>query len=409
VLERTTVSDAALPKVLRSLLDPGSLSEVVVLSTCARTEVYAVAERFHAGLAEVRRLLADLSLSRPEEVSDHLYCYFEDAAVTHLFEVAAGLDSAVLGESEILAQVKRAWERAREEGAAGPTLSDLFRHAVSVGKRARSETGIARGTTSISQSAVSMARQHLGDDLEGRSVLVLGTGEMGEAIATALAGAGACVLVANRTWERARSLAQKIGGQPVDLGHPMDLARLGEALLGVDVLMASTGAPTVVLGAEDLAPAMAIRGHRPLLVVDVAVPRDVDREVSGLPGVTLLDMEDLTAFARAGMSGRQAEVGRVRTILADEVQRYLERRAFRTASPMVSALRHRAETLRLAELERYRTRLARLAPEDRETVEALTRQLLAKLLHEPTMALKETAGTPKAERLGEALRTLFRL
>jgi len=403
------VSDAALPKVLRSLLDPGSLSEVVVLSTCARTEVYAVAERFHAGLAEVRRLLADLSLSRPEEVSDHLYCYFDDAAVTHLFEVAAGLDSAVLGESEILAQVRRAWERAREEDAAGPTLSDLFRQAVTVGKRARSETGIARGTTSISQSAVSLARQHLGGRLEGSSVLVLGTGEMGEAMATALAGAGARVLVANRTWERARALAGRIGGQPVDLGHPMDPARLGEALLDVDVLLASTSSPTVIIGAEELAPAMALRQHRPLLVVDVAVPRDIDREVRDLPGVGLLDMEDLAAFARAGVSGRQAEVGKVRAIVADEVQRYLERRASRTASPMVSALRQRAETLRLAELERYRSRLARLGPEDREMVEALTRQLLAKVLHEPTMALKETAGTPKAERLGEALRTLFRL
>ncbi len=403
------MSDAALPKVLRSLLDPGSLSEVVVLSTCARTEVYAVAERFHAGLAEVRRLLADLSLSRPEEVSDHLYCYFDDAAVTHLFEVAAGLDSAVLGESEILAQVRRAWERAREEDAAGPTLSDLFRQAVTVGKRARSETGIARGTTSISQSAVSLARQHLGGRLEGSSVLVLGTGEMGEAMATALAGAGARVLVANRTWERARALAGRIGGQPVDLGHPMDPARLGEALLDVDVLLASTSSPTVIIGAEELAPAMALRQHRPLLVVDVAVPRDIDREVRDLPGVGLLDMEDLAAFARAGVSGRQAEVGKVRAIVADEVQRYLERRASRTASPMVSALRQRAETLRLAELERYRSRLARLGPEDREMVEALTRQLLAKVLHEPTMALKETAGTPKAERLGEALRTLFRL
>lgn len=403
VLERMTVADAALPKVLRGLLDGGSLSEVVVLSTCARTEVYAVAERFHAGLADVRTCLADLSQSSPDDFADHLYCYFEDAAVSHLFAVAAGLDSAVLGEGQVLSQVRRAWERAREERAAGPGLSGLFRHAVEVGKRARSETGIARGTTSISQAAVALALERLGGSLEGRRVLVLGAGEMGQGAAVALRGASAEVLVANRTMPRAAELAERVGGRPVDP------AGLAGALEQADVVLASTGSPSAVLSRDDLAPVMARRGGRPLLVVDLAMPRDVEPAAASLEGVTLLDMADLASFAEEGMAGRRAEVARVEAIVADEVQRYLEARAARAAAPMVAALRDRAEGLRQGEIDRYRSRLGHLDPADMETVEALTRQLLGKLLHDPTVALKEAAGTPRAERLGEALRTLFRL
>lgn len=403
VLERMTVADAALPKALGALRDGGNLSEVVVLSTCARIEVYGVVERFHGCLGDVRRFLADLSASPPEDFSDHLYCYYEDAAVTHLFEVAAGLDSAVLGEGEILAQVRRAWERAREEGTAGPVLSNLFRHGVEVGKRARSETGIARGITSVSHAAVALAGQRLGGSLEGRRVLVVGAGEIGKSVALALGASGAEVLVANRTPSRAAEVAARVGGTPVGWGA------LGTALAQVDVLVASTGAPSVVLAAEDLAPVVAGRAGRPLLVVDVAVPRDVDPGVADLAGVTLLDMDDVAAFAEAGMSGRRNEVGLVRGIIAGEVQRYLEASAARGAAPLVAALRSRAEAIRQAELDRYRSRLDRLDPADREAVEVLTRQLLAKLLHDPTVALREAAGSVRGERLGEALRTLFDL
>ncbi|MGH9066132.1 MAG: glutamyl-tRNA reductase [Acidimicrobiales bacterium] len=403
VLERMTVSDTALPKALQGLRDRGNLSEVVVVSTCARTEVYGVVERFHGGLADVRAFLADLGSLPPEEFSDHLYCYYEDAAVAHLFEVAAGVDSAVLGEGEILAQVRRAWERAREEGAVGPVLSDLFRHAVEVGKRARSETGIARGIASISQAASALAAERLGGSLAGRRVLVLGAGEMGEGMAVALGASPAEVLVANRTPARASDLAERVGGLAVAW------ASLPETLAEVDVVLASTGARAALIGVDDLAPVMAARSGRPLLVVDVAVPRDVDPGVAELPGVTLLDMGDLTEFAEAGMAGRRREADRVRAIIADEVQRHLEVAAARTAAPVVSALRRRVETVRRAELDRYRSRLGGLGPEDLEAVEALTRQLLAKLLHEPTVRLKEAAGTPKGERLSESLRTLFDL
>ncbi len=397
------VPDDALPKLLGALTDGGNLSEVVVLSTCARTEVYAVVERFHAGLADVHRCLGELGPCPASEFDDHLYCYYEEAAVRHLFGVAAGIDSAVLGEGEVLSQVRQAALRAAEERAAGPVLSHLFRRAVGAGKRARTETGIARGITSISQAAVALVSPRLGGSLAGRRVLVLGAGEMGEGMAVALGGSAAQVLVVNRTWERAVALAERVGGRPVGLDE------LGSALVEVDVLLVSTRAGSVVLDRGDLAPVMDRRQARPLLVVDVAVPRDVDPAVAGMEGVTLLDMDDLAAFASAGMAERRREVPAVSAIIDEEVERYAADRAARDAAPVISDLRERAESIRIGELERYRTRLSGLRPAEREAVEALTRQLLAKVLHGPTVALSEAGRSPRGERLGEAVRTLFDL
>ncbi|HEX2062961.1 MAG TPA: glutamyl-tRNA reductase [Acidimicrobiales bacterium] len=404
VLERMTVSDARLPKALAELRSRDHLDEAVVLSTCMRTEIYVAAERFHGALADVRDFLTELSFSHPDEFVDHLYSFYEDAAVGHLFRVASGLDSAVVGESEVLGQVRSAWERAEEEGAAGPQLRALFRHAVEVGKRARSETAIARGTTSVSQAAVAMAARRIGS-LEGKRILVLGAGDMGEGMAVALATSPgvAEVLVANRTWQKAVALAARVGGRAVQLGG------LASALEEADVVLTSTGAPSVLLDAADLAPAVAARDGRPLLVVDVAVPRDVDPGVAQLEGVTLLDMDDLKAFAEAGLSGRRREEVRVQAIIDEELERYSAVSTAREMAPLIAAVRHRAEELRQAELERFAGRLAELDPRQREAVEALTRGILGKLLHEPTVRLKDAAGSPRGDRLAEALRVLFDL
>ena len=404
LLERMTVSDARLPKALADLGWRENVGEVVVLSTCMRTEIYVVAERFHGAVGDVRNFLAELSFTHPEAFSDHLYSFYEDAAVAHLFRVACGLDSAVLGESEILGQVRAAWERAAAEGAAGPTLGALFRHAVEVGKRARSETGIGRGTTSVSQAAVEMAAHHLGT-LAGKRILVLGAGDMGEGMAVALAaspGVGE-VMVANRTWAKAAALAARVGGRAVQLGG------LGSALEAADVLLTSTGAASVLLHADDLVPVMAARDDRPLLVVDVAVPRDVDPGVAELAGVTLLDMDDLRAFAEAGIAERRREIARVQAIVDSEVERYTAASTARELVPLVVALRRRAEEVRAGELARYRSRLDELDDRQREAVEALTRGILAKLLHEPTVRLKQAAGSHRGDRLAEALRALFDL
>ncbi len=403
LLERMTVDASRMPKVLADLRGRDHLSEAVVLSTCNRTEVYAVAERFHGAYGDVRDTLAELSFLPPEAFSDHLYSHYDADAVRHLFSVAAGLDSAVLGESEILGQVKSAWELAHREGTAGSIMSLLFRHALETGKRARTETTISHHTTSISQAAVAMAVDRLGR-LDGRRVLVLGAGEMGEGMATSLLGAGAGeVVVANRTWERATELANRVGGRAVRL------ADLAATLAEVDVLLTSTGASSLMLEHGDLAATMAERPDRPLLIVDIAVPRDVDPSAADIPGVTLLDMTDLRRFVDQGVRGRQNEVVAVRRIVDEELDRFLEVRSAREAAPLVSDLRARAEELRQLELARFESRLAHLDERDRETVEALTRGLLAKLLHDPTVRLKDAAGTAKGDRLADALRDLFGL
>jgi glutamyl-tRNA reductase len=283
-------------------------------------------------------------------------------------------------------------------------LSGLFRHAVAVGKRARSETGIARGTTSLSRAAVAMAAGRLGS-LEGRRILVLGAGEMGEGMAQALAVScgGTEVLVANRSWSKAASLASRIGGTAVELGG------LATALEEVDLLLTSTGSPSMLLDAADMEEVMRARSGRPLLVVDIAMPRDVDPAAGDVPGVTLLDLDDLTTFAQAGMDSRRQEIAPVQGIVAEEVERYLSSASGREVAPLVATLRSRAESVRQAEIDRARARLAGLDRRQQEAVEAITKGIVAKLLHEPTVRLKEAAGSPRGERLAESLRVLFDL
>lgn len=404
ILERMTVNDGRLPKALADLRGRENLGEVVLLSTCMRTEVYATASRFHGAVVDVRNFLAELGFTAPEDFSDHLYSYYEDGASSHLFRVVSGIDSAVVGESEILGQVRGSWEKSAAEGAAGPVLGNLFRHAVEVGKRVRSETAIGRGTTSVSQAAVAMASERLGG-LAGRRILVLGAGDMGEGMAVALAATPrlADVMVANRSWAGAVALANKIGGRPVELGA------LATALEDADLLLTSTASPTVLLHADDLEPVMAARPERPLLVVDIAVPRDVDPGVGRLPGVDLLDMDDLRRFAEAGLAGRRREIDRVEAIVDEEVERYGAVATARELAPLVVALRQRGEVLRAAEVERFAPRLEGLDARQLDAVEALTKALLAKLLHEPTVRLKQAAGSPGGERLAESLRALFDL
>src|SRR5437764_1724226 len=395
------VSPARLPKVLADIASREHVGEVVVLSTCHRTEIYAVAERYHGAVQDIRNAFSELAFIPPEDFSDHLYTYFDGGAVSHLFTVAAGLDSVVVGESEILGQVRQAWQQAQEEGSAGPRLGALFRHAIVAGKRARTERAIARGTTSLAHAAVTMAARRLGS-LEGRRILVLGAGEVGEGMAVALAGAGGAeILVANRTWDRAVALAARVGGRAVQLDG------LAAALSEADLLLTSTGAPSAILEERDLRPVIEGRAGRALLIVDVAMPRDIDPGVADLPGVTLLDLDDVSTFVEAGLEERRREVERVRAIVADEVERYLESATAREVAPTIAALRDHAEELRLAELARQRARLDDLDPKQREAVEAVTRGVLAKLLHEPTVRLKDAAGTPRAERLSDALREPF--
>jgi len=410
IFERGAVAERDLPKALQRLSDSEHVSEAVVLSTCLRTEVYAVVERFHDGLADIESFFRSRSSAMgpdSSELSDHLFCWIDDAAISHLFDVAAGIDSPVLGEGEILRQVRTAVETAQREHAAGPVLKTLFRHAVEAGKRARSETAIAEGTTSLAHAAVALAADQLEGGFEGRSVLVVGAGEMGAGFHKALTSFAtappARVVVANRSHRRAAVIAEHSGGEAVSF------ASLDRELERADVVLTSTAASEVVLDITRIDRAMQSRPDRPLLVVDVAVPRDVDPTVARLEGIRLLDVEDVRRFAEAQMATRRQEIPVVRSLLAEEIERYRISSAGRAAAPVVAALRSRAETIRRDELDRQSARLDALGPEAREIVEAVTRRTLAKLLHEPTVRLKEAAGSPRGERLAEALRSLFDL
>ncbi len=403
LLERMTVPTSRLPKALADLTSRENVTEAVVLSTCNRIEVYAFAERFHGAYQDIRNFFAEVSHVPPEEFSDHLVGLFDGDAARHLFSVASGLDSAVLGEHEILGQVRMAWEVAAAESAVGPVLNPLFRHALEVGKRVRTETAIARNITSVSQAAVAMATERLGT-LEGRQVMVVGAGEMGEGLARALHGGGvASILVANRTWERAVDVAERLSGIPVRLD---DLPRL---LPKVDVLLTSTGASAVILEHGDLASVVGERQGRELMVVDIAVPRDVDPAAGEIDGLTLLDMDDLRAFAEAGIRERRREVTAVQAIVDAELDRYVDESTARLVAPLVASLRGRGDDVRRGELDRLAGRLGDLDDRQREAVEALAAGIVGKLLHEPTVRMKDSAGTARGERLAEALRDLFDL
>jgi glutamyl-tRNA reductase len=272
LLERLTISPADVPKAVLGLSGRDNLREVAVLSTCNRTEIYAVAERFHPAYADIRDFLCELGSLVPDDLHPHLYSEHDEGAARHLFEVAAGLDSAVLGESEILGQVRSAWQLAKQEGAILATLDLLFRHALRVGKQARAETSISRGTSSVSHAAVEMVTERLGA-MGGRNVLVVGAGDMGVGVATALhkAGAGA-ITVCNRTPERGINLAGRVGGRAVGLDH------IGDALAVADVVVACTSSGESVVTGADVAAHK--RPGAPMLVVDIAVPRSVDRSRS---------------------------------------------------------------------------------------------------------------------------------
>ena len=278
----------------------------------------------------------------------------------------------------------------------------LFRHALVVGKRVRTETGIGRGTTSVSQAAVEMAADHL-DGLDGRQVAVVGAGAMGEGIALALQRAGGHVFVVNRTRERGDALAQRVAGTALGLD------RLYEVLVASDVVITSTGAGRPLVTAELARLAVAARGGRPLLFVDIAVPRDVGPEVREVPGVAVLDIDDLGAWAERGMALRQAEVEHVAAIVTEEVDRFVVASTSLQAAPLVGALRERAEDVRLEELRRYARQLARLDDDQRDLVDMITRGLIAKLLHEPSVRLREQAGSPRGERNAAAVADLFDL
>ena len=402
LLEKVMIPVPAMSEALRALSSHSDIREVVVLSTCNRTEVYAVAERFHGAHTDILQFLCETSGLSADDITPHLYSQYDDDAVVHLFEVAAGIDSAVLGETEIVGQVRDAWDFAMKQGTSRSTLNLLFRYALESGKRARTETGISRSTASVAHAAVEMSEEILGT-LKGKRVLVVGAGEMGEGVAGALSRAGTdSITVLNRTISRAEELAKKIGARVSDFGN------LESELTTTDVVLACTGAGGVIIDHE-----LMVRVRQgvstPILVVDIALPRDVAASVAELPGVTLRDLDHLSDWAQRGIDKRASEVGQVRKIIGEEVDRFLLDQTQRQAAPLVAQLREVVESIRTAEMERFESALSSMTPEQRELVESISHGIINKMLHVPSVRLREAAGTPQGERLSAAVRDLFSL
>lgn len=403
VLEQVTIAPAGLAKALATLRAGDDIAEAVIVSTCNRTEIYAFCETFHGALSQLHQFLTDRSGLSIDRIAPHLHTAYDDAVARHLFTVTSGLDSAVVGETEILGQVRVAFDTALAQHSAGPHLSSLFRHALEAGKRVRTETGISRGTASISHAAVELAADRLGS-LNGRSVLVLGAGEIGVSMATSLQFAGVSdVFVVNRTRQKAAKLALQIGAVEVALHE------LPATLEHVDLLLTATSSDTHVLVREDLEAVMEARGGRPLLVVDTGLPRDVDPTAAEVPGVTLLDLDAIRAFVEVGIEGRRREIDQVRDIVVEEVDRYRAGASARLVAPVLVSMRDHFETVRAAEIDHLDSRLRHLSPNDRELIDLVTKRLVAKLVHTPTVRLKEEAGTIRGTRMADALRLLFDL
>ena len=401
--ERLALPEGRSASVLHEIVRHDEIYEAVAISTCNRTEMYLVTgdpvEAESAALASMSRHAS----IRPTELVSAIYSLRDDDAVRHLFEVAAGLDSMIVGEAEVQGQVKRAYELALVEGVTGPLSNRLFRDALAVGKRARTETGISRAQTSVSSVAVELARATLGE-LDHRSVLVIGAGENGELTARALHERGVkTVFVANRRYDRAIGLAQRFGGTAVRFDDM--LPRLIEA----DIVVSSTGSPHQIVGRDDLAEVVDQRDGRPLLVIDIAVPRDIDPAVRDLTGVTLYDMDDLQRQVSQNLGSRENEARGARAIVLDEVQRFAQWRASLDVVPTISALRERGDQIVEEVLHENSGRWTSLSDADRERVEMLARAVVSRLLHEPTLRLKGASIEGESYVYVQALRELFAL
>jgi glutamyl-tRNA reductase len=401
LLERVTIGADDLFGSLAQAVSTPHVAEALVLSTCNRIEVYADVRAFHAGVGELTALLADRAGITIDELSPQLYVHFEDRAVQHLFGVVCGLDSMVVGESQILGQVRAAYQQAKAADATGRRLDELLQQALRVGKRAHAETGIDQTGSALVAGGLDVAAAVLGP-LAGRRALVVGAGSMSAlATATLLRSGVTDLVVANRGVARAGELARSVGGRAVGL------AALGAELLDADLVVSCTGAAGYVLTAELLAAAQAGRSGRPLVLVDLAVPRDVDPAARELPGVTVVDLDDL-ARTLAG-TGHTAQVDAVRSIVAEEVAAYLTAGQAARVAPTVVALRAMADDVVAAELARFDARRPDVDPAVRAEVERTVRRVVDKLLHAPTVRVKELASEPAGIAYAEALHALFDL
>ena len=407
VLERAVVGADDVPKLLDEMMRGTHVSEVLLLSTCNRIEVVAVVDAFHGGLADIGEVLARHAGLPLLELTEHLYVHYAGSAVQHLFAVASGLDSMVVGEAQILGQLRSAYATAQEFGTAGRVLHELAQHSLHVGKLVQSRTGIDAAGASVVSEALSDAADVLGGALAGRRAVLVGAGAMGALAAAHLRRAGAAeIVVLNRTLDRAERLAATTveHGVPARAGS---LEVLAAELGAADLLVACTGAVGSVVGLDVVEAAAAARAGRPLVVCDLGLPRDVDAAVAELPGVTVVDLATLQERLSGG--GRGASVAMAQDIVAEEAQSYLAAQRSAEVTPTVTALRKRAAEVIDAELLRLDSRLPDIDEKVRHEFTRSVHRVVDKLLHTPTVQVKRLAEGPDGDSYAAALRTLFEL
>lgn len=397
LLERAALAPGELPSTLRTLLAGQHVGEAVVLSTCNRVEVYAGVSAFHGALNEIGQWLSDRTALHLTPLADHLYIHYADEAVRHLFGVAAGLDSMVVGEAQILGQLRDAYGAAQEHDGPGRLLHEVMQQALRVGKRVHTDTVIDQAGRSVVSAALRLGEESVGA-VTGRPALVVGAGSMGALSASTLrrANAGA-ITVTSRTLESAARIAGTVGGAAVGVD------RIADALAAADIVVSVTGSAGAVITRDAVASAQRARGDRPLLILDLAVPRDTEPLVESVPGVTVLDLERLGA----ALADEPATTGvdAASQIVAEEVEAFLSWERSNDVAPTVAALRARADEVVAAELER----LSGLDPAARAEVERTVRRVVSTLLHLPTVRMKELASAPGGDWYATAVRDLFQL
>ena len=402
VRERFSISKHALKEGLASLGEYGGLDEAVVISTCNRTELYAVSDEAKDGLAELKAFLYDLAGS-DEQIDAYLYSYFDEACIRHLFRVASSLDSLVLGEGQILSQVKEAYAIARKAGTTSTVLNTLFHRAIATGKRVRAETRIQYNSVSVSYAAVELASEKLGG-LEGKHALIFGAGKMAELTAQHLAAHGiSLIYVANRHIEKAEELAAKFHGQAI----PFEGALKNS--LDADVIVTSTGAPHYVVKPWETQQFMTKRHGRPVFFIDIAVPRDVDPEVGDIKGVTLYNIDALEAVVDEHKEERRGEAKAAEKIVEEEVASILDRFQYLHLRPLMALLSDRCERIREREMKRWHHKIGTLDEEKWRHIDHMTKMIVRKILRTPMMKINASAGTEDEAFYIEAMRALFKL
>ncbi|MEA5115091.1 MAG: glutamyl-tRNA reductase [Geobacteraceae bacterium] len=403
IRERLAFEPNSMEKPLCCLVTLPDIAEGIIVSTCNRVEVYAVTRDIAGGIARIKRFLADWHSLPYDEVSPYLYGYHGDNAIRHVFRVAASLDSLVIGEPQILGQVKAAYGYAAEYGTSGLILNRFLHKAFSVAKRVRTETLIASSAVSIAFAAVELAKK-IFDDLSDKTVLLIGAGEMGELAAKHfLTGGVSGVLVANRTFERGERLAEELGGRPLRFEDLFD------HLHKADIILSSTGSPHFIIGPKEVAEVIRRRKQRPMFFIDIAVPRDIAPEVNDLENVYLYNTDDLQGVVESNREQRLKEAAKAEEIVTVEADRFLSWLSSLEVVPTIVALRSRFDEIVRAEVERTMVDWKGISPQHEKRIEAMTSAMISKLLHTPISVLKHTGQGNRIDLYLDALRSLFDL